>query len=613
MGRLTLSEQVALNLLRQEPAGEAAAANGSSPLQRRESGHYAHSARQAAQKQAYGRVQHSLRQLQQRRRLDALQSSSKEMDAAQPAVRREVNDDPSLEREADVMGREALRHQDRGGALASKTASKPVLQRVRIKGADYDNEEIWKEVREELLNQSIPRKLLRKLKERFDKLPEDEVFEFFDEIAHELVSQYNAENHGSLEFALPDEAGQDVPSTGLSGALSKLFAILPWLLMALVVFQLLIPAVGATPVSGNRGRQTEGGELDALEPLPDISPDDQLALTPIAHFRGVEQPPALALPSLFDSLRSVHGGTRIDEGPGHQPAKEEGMSLRDYVIWNIFSSRRNFGELPKVPRQDMSLGDWLVNGPSWLYLPYTKFSPTELAVFIKHFHIKPALEQIPKTLMKSTTGTMHAVARRLGPESNHLAWTFFKKAVLRGGYETLRAYYKLFTQMTDVNAQARSFRSDLSADPWIKNSYRHAYWMCQYARQFGAAFASDLGYAHEYAHLDLTIEGPFDSVLDKINNLWGIKLAEKMEQTCEALINDVGEKGYLAWAKEYEKSEDSGVYLPRLHNIQGPLDELWERYQALPEFNEYDFHALSLLKVQLPGQKKSSVTIEEID
>jgi len=137
--------------------------------------------------------------------------------------------------------------------------------------------------------------------------------------------------------------------------------------------------------------------------------------------------------------------------------------------------------------------------------------------------------------------------------------------------------------------------------------------MCQFARNFGAAFASDLGYAHEYAHLDLTIEGPFDSVLDKINNLWGIKLAEKMDQTCDELVNDVGERGYLAWAKQYEKSQESGIYLPTLHNVQGPLGELWERYQELPKFNEYDLNVMSLLKMQLPGQKKSSVVIEEID
>jgi Domain of unknown function (DUF4157) len=586
----------------------------------------------------------------------------------------DVNDDPSLEREADVMGGKALRYQNPRGALASKIVSKPSLQRVKIKGAEYENDEIWREVRAELLQQSIPEKYLDKLKIIFDSLPEKEEFDYFDEIAGRLVRQYNEENNGSLEFTPPDEVKKDKPATGLSGALSKLLAVLPWLLLALIVFQLLIPVVGATPLSSRRGRQTEDGELDALEPLPDISPEDQLALTPITHFKGLEQPPplalhglvdhfhvprggtridegpgrgqvrfhapeplpetfpenqlaltpiprvmeaesapAFALHSLVDSFHSPRGGTRTDEGPGRKYESEEGMSLRDYVIWNIFSSRRNFGELPKVPRQDMTLADWLVNGPSWLYLPYTKFSPTELAVFVKHFHIKPALAQIPKTLMKSTTGTMHAVVNRVGPEPSNLAWTFFKKAVLRGGYETLNAYYRLFIKMQDLNAQARSFRSDLSADPWIKNSYRHAYWMCQFARNFGAAFASDLGYAHEYAHLDLTIEGPFDSVLDKINNLWGIKLAEKMDQTCDELVNDVGERGYLAWAKQYEKSQESGIYLPTLHNVQGPLDELWERYQELPKFNEYDLNVMSLLKMQLPGQKKSSVVIEEID
>jgi len=290
------------------------------------------------------------------------------------------------------------------------------------------------------------------------------------------------------------------------------------------------------------------------------------------------------------------------------------MTLKDYIIWQIFSSRRNFGELPKQPRQDMTLAEWLMNGPSWLYLPYTKFSPTELAVFIKHFHVKPALQQIPKTLGKSITGTMWSRASQPFPANpGSLAGKTLKNMILKGGWYSLKAYYALFQQLQDANTQARNFRTDLSSDPWIKNSYRHAYWMCIYARKWSSEFAADLGYAHEYAHLDLTIEGPFDSLIDKINNFQGVKLAHQIESECDLLVNKLGDSGYLAWAKEYKKNEDNGIYLPTLYNIKAPLDNLWLEFQALPEFNEYDLKALRLLRIELPGRESTSTKIEEIE
>jgi hypothetical protein len=384
--------------------------------------------------------------------------------------------------------------------------------------------------------------------------------------------------------------------------------MLTWLLMAQVVFQNMMPIVSATPLA----RRTESDpENDDLRTLPEMSPDDQLALTPTGYFGALDEPPRLLFQNLDMGSTGPRGGTRtdIDQPRDHN---DDGMSLRDYIIWSIFSSRRNFGELPKVPRQDMTLMDWLVNGPSWLYLPYTKYSPTEVAVFVKNFHIKPALSMIPVTLAEAWTSTMKGTANRLGAESN-LLLTFTKEAILRGGYYSLKAYIDLFNEMTATNQEARSFRSDLSADPWIKNSYRHAFWMCSYARKWTSAFASDLGYAHEYAHLDMTIEGPYDSLIDKINNFWGVRLADHIDQDCGVLVNHLGDQGYLAWAKDYKLSEASGLHLPTLHNIQGPLDALWLRYNELPAFNEYDLNALRSLRVQLPGQEKSSPQIEEID
>ncbi|KPM37678.1 hypothetical protein AK830_g8890 [Neonectria ditissima] len=75
---------------------------------------------------------------------------------------------------------------------------------------------------------------------------------------------------------------------------------------------------------------------------------------------------------------------------------------------------------------------------------------------------------------------------------------------------------------------ARNFRADLiSVDFPRKNSYRHAYWMAITTRAFTPELANDVGNMHEDCHRDLTIEGPFDHVTDRINNTIGIKLAQQ--------------------------------------------------------------------------------------
>jgi hypothetical protein len=430
---------------------------------------------------------------------------------------------------------------------------------------------------------------------------------------HDLAPHTPITQRVKIEGTDTDSDSDSSPSSsGLGDIISSLMKILTWLLMAQVVFQSMVPVVGATPLSR---RHESDQDTDDPRLLPEIPEDDQLALTPIGYFGQVNEPPPLLVQhNLSPGWNGPRGGTRTDiDQPRDQPRdhSNNGMSLRDYIIWQIFSARRNFGELPKVPRQDMTLMDWLINGPSWLYLPYTHYSPTEVAVFIKHFHIKPALSAVPRTFAKSWTSTMHATVNRLGPET-HLLMNFIKKVILRGGYYSVRAYIDLFNEMKATNQEARAFRSDLSSDPWIKNSYRHAFWMCAYARKWSAAFASDLGYAHEYAHLDMTIEGPYDSLIDKINNFWGIKLADRIEQDCGTLVNQLGDQGYLAWAKDYKQSEESGRHLPTLHTIQGPLDALWRLYNELPAFNEHDLGALRALRLQLPGQSRSSLQIEEM-
>lgn len=303
-----------------------------------------------------------------------------------------------------------------------------------------------------------------------------------------------------------------------------------------------------------------------------------------------------------------------------EPASE-GMTVSDTIKQMIFRMRRNLGELTPIPRQDMSVAAWLYNGPSWIYLPYIKVSPTELLTAAYHFLILPPLSiaagairdpislvtsPVALTVYNAMKSTMYATVYNTMPGHRpRLLWLFAKKLVLhtgatgiRWGRNLLKEGYKFFA----LNNEARDFRSDLRADPWIKNSYRHAYWMCRYTQEWGESFALDTGYAHEYAQLDLTIEGPFDSVIDKINNLRGAKLGLIAGGNCSVLVNAAGSAQALAWAKSYEIHPITGLHLPTEFNLQGPLNMLWKDYQELPILNWYDLNALALLNVTLPGE-----------
>lgn len=289
--------------------------------------------------------------------------------------------------------------------------------------------------------------------------------------------------------------------------------------------------------------------------------------------------------------------------PYSAPLPGQALTFTDAVKHGIFQARQNIHELNPIPRQDMSLGDWLLNAPAWIYLPYLPFSPTELWTVGIHFGLSPLYTLSPLNIFyKSMTSTMAARGYMYAPPAYmNLPVTFLKKLVLRTGYRSLMAYYNLFKKFKQVNQEARDFRRDLASDPWVKNSYRHAYWICRYTQEWGADFALALGYAHEYAHLDLTIEGPFDSVVDKINNLAGAKLGLISGGDCGILVNQTGNAQALGWAKSYQQDPITQLHLPTEFNIQKPLDMLWRNYAELPHFDSYDLGALRLLNTTLPS------------
>ncbi len=528
-----------------------------------------------------------------------------------------------------------------GASLQSPTARAPV-QRVVIDDTEFDDDEAWEDVEYLLEAGKIPREHLPWMKSRFEQLAQREEFDYFETIAERLVDDINRELDLQLELVDDEQTDEPAPQSsgwswsGLAGGLMK---GLVGYLAAFSAVQGLLPQASALPQQGLVGPSgPKGSQSTALVPFAQhwTSP---LTFTPpmlagplvgeltedVGDITEWDAPRLTAEPTTGEDTQDLEyldltELPRIVESPISRPTRStepvrppsqsstgQGATLEDWIRWQIFSSRRNFGELPQIPRDDMSLGEWLINGPSWLYLPYTKFSPTEIWTVMKHFGLSPALEQLSlPTLVKTAKSTMYGRVYDPMPRvdvPSNLVKSFGKKLILRTGYNSLKAYYNLYKDFQRVNQEARDFRSDLAPDPWIKNSYRHAYWMCRYAREWGPEFALDLGYAHEHAHLDLTIEGPFDSVIDKINNLRGARLAGSSDESCELLVNSAGGSGQLAWAKSYAEDPESGRHLPTEHNLQTPLVRLWEDYEELPELTWHDLEALQALGVTLPSNE----------
>lgn len=277
-------------------------------------------------------------------------------------------------------------------------------------------------------------------------------------------------------------------------------------------------------------------------------------------------------------------------------------SVSEWVKDSIFNSRRNLHELNALKRQDLSLWDWLIHAPGWLAFPYTKFSPTEILAAGVHSvprYFKTLQESTVKILANAWRGTMYAFVYGPMGHPRSLLATYAKKIILNTGKETYYFLKDTYSQIQRLNQEARDFRRDLAAQVWIKNSYRHSYWMCTFTKELGESFASDVGYAHEYSHIDLTIEGPYDSIIDKTNNLVGVKMGLINGGNCSKLVEQAWNDGALAWAWNYV--DVNGIYRPVNSNLQRPLDLLYERYGEIPVFNDYDLEILRQENIKLPG------------
>lgn len=118
-------------------------------------------------------------------------------------------------------------------------------------------------------------------------------------------------------------------------------------------------------------------------------------------------------------------------------------------------------------------------------------------------------------------------------------------------------FVSVIFEVRDFNNKARGFHRELiSTDLPRKNALRHAYWTAMLSRRFGMYFALDLSTAHEEAHVDSTIEGPFDHVTDKINNAVGSLLGSRTSRSKDLrdVIDAAWENGELAWAKDFRET-----------------------------------------------------------
>lgn len=226
------------------------------------------------------------------------------------------------------------------------------------------------------------------------------------------------------------------------------------------------------------------------------------------------------------------------------------QNYEEHVKSWILRNRKNFDELIAIPRDDLSLWEFIKNAPSWFYLPFLPVSLTELLVLISHF------------------------------PSNFDSVGF---------------------RVQKLNQEARDFHMELlSTALHKKNAFRHAYWMALLTREFGAEFANALGNAHEYAHVDLTIEGPFDHVTDKINNAVGVELAlNNPRADLAALVEGAWQSQELAWAKNF-RVDETGHQTADVF-WQMPLNTLARKYGVIPDFSATELNTLRRYYVTVPS------------
>ncbi|EMR72585.1 hypothetical protein UCREL1_359 [Eutypa lata UCREL1] len=225
------------------------------------------------------------------------------------------------------------------------------------------------------------------------------------------------------------------------------------------------------------------------------------------------------------------------------------QSFQTYLKDWILLQRRNIGELNKIPRDDLSAWKFVQEAPYWFFIPFLPVSPEEISVLFDYYNMM---------------------------------------------------FVSVAFEIRDFNNKARDFHRELiSTDLPRKNALRHAYWTAMLSRRFGLFFALDLSTAHEDAHVDLTIEGPFDHVTDKINNAVGSLLGSRTPRSkdLQDVIDAAWSNGELAYAKDFRQTaagQTAQVFW------QNPLDKMAKKYNVKPRFSQSEKDTLKRMGVTEP-------------
>lgn len=234
-------------------------------------------------------------------------------------------------------------------------------------------------------------------------------------------------------------------------------------------------------------------------------------------------------------------------------------------------NRRNIAELTPIPRDDISMYNFINETPGWFAIIYAKYHPWEAYLLCAHNCLNPL------------------------------------------------AMIKAYLKPEKLNQDARDFRADLnSVDFPRKNSYRHAYWMATMTRALKPEFANDLGSMHEGRHRDLTIEGPFDHVTDRINNTVGIKLAQQNPTgDIPKMIEEAWNLHRLAVVRNVRV--ENGIQTADVQ-WQQPLEYLSTTFHVIPTFSDREKETLKKMRVTMPDERtindelpKMAKTYAELD
>lgn len=221
-----------------------------------------------------------------------------------------------------------------------------------------------------------------------------------------------------------------------------------------------------------------------------------------------------------------------------------------YIKDWILHQRKNIRELNKIPRGDLSAWEFVQEAPYWFFLPFLPVSPEEISVLFDHYNMM---------------------------------------------------FVSVAFEIRDLNNKARDFHKELvSTDIPRKNALRHAYWTAMLSRRFGLYFALDLSTAHEDAHIDLTIEGPFDHATDKINNAVGSLLGSRTPRSVDLrdVIDAAWANGELAYAKDFRETaagQTAQVFW------QTALDRMAKKYNVKPRFSQSEKGTLAEMGVTEPN------------